>query len=132
MLLEEISLQQKGKDGKCCVIDITVVITPAVETYCDQAARVPLHTAKLKETEKVRKTPVPTKNKTTPTLSPLYWKAEEYSESERATEVFKKLCNIITQQTGQSASNISYFWKAKLLVLLAKVTHKWAIAQPST
>ena len=51
---------------------------------------------------------------------------------ERATEVFKKLCNIITQQAGRSASNISYFWKAKLLVLFAKVTHnnaiKWALA----
>ena len=54
LLLVDVSLQQKGKDGECCVIDFSVV-TPAAETYCDQAARVPLHTAKLKETEKVRK-----------------------------------------------------------------------------
>ena len=48
------SLQDKGKDGECCVIDFSIV-TPAAETYCQEASTTPLYTAKLKETEKIRK-----------------------------------------------------------------------------
>ena len=37
-----------------------------------------------------------------------------------------------TQATGQSGSSIAYFWKSRLLVTLAKITHsnalKWAMA----
>ena len=51
---------------------------------------------------------------------------------ERAQEIFKKICNLITQTTGQSGSSIAYFWKSRLLVTLAKITHsnalKWAMA----
>ena len=51
---------------------------------------------------------------------------------ECAKNVFSKICNIITQLTGQSRSNIAYFWKSRLVVILAKITHantvKWALA----
>ena len=51
---------------------------------------------------------------------------------DRAQEIFKKICNLITQETGQSGSSIAYFWKSRLLVTLAKITHsnalKWAMA----
>ena len=51
---------------------------------------------------------------------------------ERAQEIFKKICNLITQTTGQSGSSIANFWKSRLLVTLAKITHsnalKWAMA----
>ena len=51
---------------------------------------------------------------------------------ERAQEIFKKICNLITQTTGQSGSSIAYFWKSRLLVTLAKITNsnafKWAMA----
>ena len=51
---------------------------------------------------------------------------------ECAKNVFSKVCNIITQQTGQSSSNIAYYWKSRLLVVLAKITFanalKWARA----
>ena len=50
----------------------------------------------------------------------------------RAQEIFKKICNLITQSTGQSGSSIAYFWKSRLLVTLAKITHsnalRWAMA----
>ena len=51
---------------------------------------------------------------------------------ERVQKIFKKICNLITQTTGQSGSSIAYFWKSRLLVTLAKITHsnalKWAMA----
>jgi hypothetical protein len=47
LLLVDVSLQDKGKDGGCCVIDFSIV-TPAAESYCEQASITPLHTAKLK------------------------------------------------------------------------------------
>ena len=51
----------------------------------------------------------------------------------RAQEVFKKICNLITQTTGQSGSSIAYFWKSRFLVItLAKMTYsnavKWSTA----
>ena len=38
-----------------------------------------------------------------------------------------KVCNIITQQTGQNRSNIACFWKSRLFVILAKITHANAL-----
>ena len=110
-------------------VSSTSVLLPLRQTYCDQAARVPLHTAKLK-TKKVRKYASAYKEQDNTHFEPFALESKGEFDK-RATEVFKKLCNIITQQTRQSASNISYFWKTKLLVLLAKVTHnnaiKWAL-----
>ena len=51
---------------------------------------------------------------------------------EKAHEVFRKICNLITQTSGQSGSAIAYFWKSKLLVTLAALTYRnvqhWAKA----
>ena len=51
---------------------------------------------------------------------------------ERAQEIFKKICNLITQTMGQSGLSITYFWKSRLLVTLAKITYsnalRWATA----
>ena len=41
--------------------------------------------------------------------------------------MYKKICNLITQATGQSGSSIVYFWKSRLLVTLAKITHSNAL-----
>ena len=51
---------------------------------------------------------------------------------ERALHVFNRICNLITQSSGQSGSAIAYFWgKSRLLlVTLAAITFenalKWA------
>ena len=51
-----------------------------------------------------------------------------------AQEIFKKICNLITQSTGQSGSSIAYFWKSRLRVTLANEDHalqnalRWAMA----
>ena len=50
----------------------------------------------------------------------------------RAQEVFKKICNLITQTTGQSGSSIAYFWKSRLLVTLAKMTYSNAVRWATT
>ena len=47
-------------------------------------------------------------------------------------DVFRKICNLITQTSGQSGSAIAYFWKSRLLVTLAALTYRnvqhWAKA----
>ena len=45
----------------------------------------------------------------------------------RAQEIFKKICNLITQSTGRSGSSIAYVWKSRLLVTLVKITHSDAL-----
>ena len=35
----------------------------------------------------------------------------------------RSICNLITQIKGQSESSIAYFWKSRLLVTLAEITH---------
>ena len=50
----------------------------------------------------------------------------------RAQKVFQRICDLITQSTGQSGSAIAHFWRSRLLVTLAKITftnaQKWALA----
>ena len=44
----------------------------------------------------------------------------------KAQQVFKKICNLVTQSTGQCGSNIAYFWKSKLLVAITfSNAQKW-------
>ncbi len=50
----------------------------------------------------------------------------------RAQEVFRNICDLITQSTKQRGSAIVHFWRSRLLVTLAKITitnaQKWALA----
>ena len=50
----------------------------------------------------------------------------------RAKEVFRRICDLITQSTGRRGSAIAHFWRSRLLVTLAKITftnaQKWALA----
>ena len=45
---------QKTKE-ECCVIDFSIVTTPAAESYSEEASTAPLYAAKLKEREKINK-----------------------------------------------------------------------------
>ena len=56
---------------------------------------------------------------------------------ERVQEIFKKICNLITQATGQSGSSIAYFWKCQDSLSLWRksrtLTHsngQWHITNP--
>ena len=41
LMLVDVSLRQPGRDGKCGVIDFSI-ITPAAESYCAEAAKKPI------------------------------------------------------------------------------------------
>ena len=130
LMLVDVSLRQPGRDGKCGVIDFSI-ITPAAESYCAEAAKKPLYASKLREDAKVTKYFQAYKNMDDIHFEPFV--VESGGElGERAQEIFKKICNLITQTTGQSGSSIAYFWKSRLLVTLAKITYsnalRWATA----
>ena len=54
LMLVDVSLRQSRRDGKCGVIDFSI-ITPAAESYCAEAAKKPLYASKLREDAKVIK-----------------------------------------------------------------------------
>ena len=117
-MLVDVSLRQAGRDGQCGVIDFSI-ITPAAESYCAGAAKEPLHAAKIREDAKILKYFQAYKNMDDIHFEPFV--VESGGElGVRAQEIFKKICNLITQTTGQSGSSIAYFWKSRLLVTLAK------------
>ena len=130
LMLVDVSLRQPGRDGKCGVIDFSIT-TPAAESYCAEAAKKPLYAAKMREDAKITKYFQAYKNMDDIHFEPFV--VESGGElGERAQEIFKKICNLITQTTGQSGSSIAYFWKSRLLVTLAKITYsnalRWATA----
>ena len=51
-MLVDVSLRQAERDGKCGVLDFSI-ITPAAESYCIGAAKQPLHAAKIREDPQV-------------------------------------------------------------------------------
>ena len=53
-MLVDVSLRQPGRDGKCGVIDFSIV-TPAAESYCAEAAKTPLYAANLSKEAKTLK-----------------------------------------------------------------------------
>jgi hypothetical protein len=130
LMLIDVSLRQSGRDGCCGVIDFSI-ITPAAESYCLDAATKPLHAAKLREDQKISKYLQAYKELDDIHFEPFVIESGG-TLGTRAQDIFKKMCNLITQTTGQSKSSIAYFWKSRLLVTLAKITHEnalqWATA----
>ncbi len=53
-MLVDVSLRQAERDGKCGVLDLSI-ITPVAESYCAGAAKQPLHAAKIREDVKILK-----------------------------------------------------------------------------
>jgi len=130
IMLIDVSLRQPGRDGKSVAIDFSIV-TPAAESYCKEAARKPLHAAGLRETMKVNKYSQPYKDMGDVHFEPFVLESGGVF-GVRAQEVFRRICDLITQSTGQSGSAIAHFWRSRLLVTLAKITftnaQKWALA----
>ena len=134
LMLVDVSLRQAGRDGKCGVLDFSIV-TPAAESYCAEASKKPLHTAKLREEAKTLKYLQAYKDIDDTHFEPFVVESGG-ALGDRAQQIFKKICNLISQSTGQSRSSIAYFWKSRLLVTLAKITHsnalRWAMAHNSS
>ena len=108
-MLVDVSLRQRGRDGKCGVIDFSIV-TPAAESYSAEAAKTPLCAANLREEAKTLKYFQAYKQLNDIHFEPFV--VESGGElGERVKEIFKKIHNLITQVTGQSGSSIAYFWK---------------------
>jgi hypothetical protein len=130
LMLHDFSMRTAEKDGQCGVVDFSIV-TPAAETYCANAAKEPLYAAKLREHNKIVMYEKAYKATDNINFEPFVLESGGVF-GDKATEVFKKICNLITRTTGQSGSAIAYFWKSRLLVVLAAITHsnvqKWALA----
>ncbi len=110
------------------------MVNPAVQSYCEQAARLPLSIMQKSEENKV------TKN----IYNRMYYKAMgdisliiniihfepfviesggQFGEKAQQVMLLQNICNLVTQSTGQCGSNIAYFLKSKLLVTLARSQH---------
>ena len=130
IMLIDVSLRQPGRDGKSVAIDFSIV-TPAAESYCKEAAKKPLHAAGLREIMKVTKYSQSYKDMGDIHFEPFVLESGGVF-GVRAQEVFRRICELITQSTGQSGSAIAHFWRSRLLVTLAKITftnaQKWALA----
>jgi hypothetical protein len=130
LMLIGVSLRESGRDGRSGVIDFSIV-TPAAESYCAESATQPLHAAKLREEHKIRKYLQAYKELDDIHFEPFVIESGG-ALGKRAQEIFRKISDLISQATGQSLSSIAYFWKARLLVTLAKITHsnalRWAMA----
>ena len=105
LMLVDVSLCQAERDGKCGVIDFSI-ITPAAASYCAAAAKQPLHAAKIRDEAKILKYFQAYKNMDDIHFEP-YVVESGGQLGVRAQEVFKKICNLITQTTGQSRSSIA-------------------------
>ncbi len=108
-----------------------MLINNSIATEFTQSAKIPLHAAKIREETKNLKYFQAYKVLDDTHFEPFV--VEIGGElGVRVQEIFKKICNFITQSTGQSGSSIAYFWKSRLLVTLAKITHsnalRWAMA----
>ena len=90
-------------------IDFSVV-SPVAESYCQQSAKEIFHAAALREKTKISKYARAYKE-----MGSIHFAIEPFVlESggvfgERARHVFNRICNLITQSSGQSGSAIAYF-----------------------
>ncbi len=78
--------RKEGTDGKCGAIDFSIVTPAAAESYCAEAAKIPLHAAKIREETKILNTFKRIRPRTTLFI------AERGKElGVRAQELFKKI-----------------------------------------
>ena len=91
-------------------------------TYCGKSATSPLHAAERRERAKIQKYAEAYKEKLNIHFIPVVLESGG-AFGGKAQDVFRKICNLINQTSGQSGSAIAYFWKSKLLVTLAALTY---------
>ncbi len=88
-------------------IDFSMV-TSAAMTYCCKSATIPLYAAELREKAKLQKYADGYKDKHNIHFIPVVFESGG-AFGGKAWEVFNKICNIITQTSGQSGSAIVHF-----------------------
>ena len=130
LMLIDVSLREANRDGGNVALDFSMV-TSAAATYCGKSATTPLHAAGLREKTKIQKYSDAYKVKHNIHFIPVVFESGGVF-GEKAQDVFRKICTLITQTSGQSGSAIAYFWKSRLLVTLAAITYRnvqhWAKA----
>jgi uncharacterized membrane protein YgcG len=130
LMLIDVSLREPNKDGGNVALDFSMV-TSAATTYCGKSATIPLHAAEHREKAKLQKYADAYKDKHNIHFIPVVFESGG-AFGEKAQDVFSKICNLITQTSGQSGSAIAHFWKSRLLVTLAAITYRnvqhWANA----
>jgi hypothetical protein len=83
-----------------------------------------MHAVELREKAKLQKYADADKDKHNIHFIPVVFKSGG-AFGEKAWKVFNKICNLITQTSGQSGSAIIvHFWKSRLLVTLAAITYR--------
>ena len=92
-------------------------------TYCGKSATAPLHAAEQRERVKIQKYAEAYKEKLNIHFILVVFESGG-AFGKKALDVFRKICNLITQTSGQSGSAIAYFWKSKLLVTMAALTYR--------
>ena len=109
LLLIDVSLKEPGRDGQTVAIDFSVV-SPAAESYCKQSAKEPPQAATLREATKISKFARAYKAMGNIHFEPFVLESGGVL-GERARHVFNRICNLITQSSGQSGSAIiAYCW----------------------
>ena len=83
--------------------------------YCKQSAKEPLHAAALCEATKISKYARAYKEIDNIHFEPFVLESGGVF-GERARHVCNRICNLITQSSGQSGSAIAYFWKSRPLL----------------
>jgi len=122
LMLIDVSLREATKDGDNVALDFSMV-TSAAMSYCGKSSTTPLHAAGLREKAKIQKYADAYKVKHNIHFIPVVFESGGVF-GEKAQDVFRKICNLITQTSGQSGSAIAYFWKSRLLVTLAAITYR--------
>ena len=108
-MLIDVSLRETGKDGGNVALDFSMV-TSAAATYCGKSAKASLHAASLREKAKMLKYADAYKEKhNIHFISVVFESGGVFGKGAKAQDVFGKICNLITQSSGQSRSAIAYF-----------------------
>ena len=103
-MLIDVSLQGPNKDGSNVALDFSMVTSATMTYCCKKSATIPLHAAELREKAKLQKyADAYNKNKHNIHFIPVVFETGGAFE-ENAWESIQrhKICNLITQTSGQS------------------------------
>jgi len=118
LMLINVYLQGPNKDpGGNVALDFSMVTSSVAMTYCGKSVTIKSHCMlqNFERKQSCRNMLTLTKDKHNIHFVSVVFKNGGGFEK-KPWEVFNKICNLITQTSGQSRSAIVYFWKSRLLV----------------